>query len=143
MAEREGKLERKAGGTSKIPEKSKEGSYVTRKESKSGKEKKQRHSEAKAEKKEAALRTKIQNVANVACCFRARIKERKFEEDGVRYRGKLRRRIIEREVKITRNFEKYKRERKRELMKLPREEVSFMNFIKTCILREIEDERRK
>lgn len=73
VAEREGKLERKAGGTSKIPEKTKEGSYVTRKESKSGKEKKQRHSEAKAGKKEATLRTKIQNVVNVAWCFRARI----------------------------------------------------------------------
>lgn len=89
MAGREGKLERKAGGTSKIPEKSKEGSYVTRKESKSGKEKKQRHSEAKAGKKEAALRTKIQNVVNVAWCFRARIKERKFEGKGERYRGKF------------------------------------------------------
>lgn len=89
MAEREGKLERKAGGTSKIPEKSKEGSYVTRKESKSGKEKKQRHSEAKAEKKRSSAANKNTKRSERCVLFSRANKRKKIR----RRRGTIPRKI--------------------------------------------------
>lgn len=70
---------------------------------------------------------------------------REYKEENSKKKGydNLRRRIIEREGKITWSFEKYERERRCELIKLPREKVSFMNFIRTYVLREIEGEQRK